>query len=1512
MEDVDFPRGKYPTFKDSLAKKVSKRAAEDELFSTRILSKDGDDDGDLIKSSKKKKGSKSKKSTSDEIETTPGLPTFTEKIIIYRLKVTNVAIGSIILGCVTEIKDFEMSIQLPGAVMVKVTLSNISEPYNKSLAAYATDPVKNPPPPKPKSMFSTGDLLPVKILDKISENLQFDNHSMSLTDITASINPNHIYSDVNTNLFIKNCLHSSISAAVVEIEDNGYLMDIGKENIHGFLGFDEAKPFLESHSIEKLQIGQVLMCNIISASPRVVKLTTQNINSRPKIDDESIFPASCLLPGLQVTCKILGISDKGLEVVIYGQHRGFVHRDHLKTIWDLPRDDYTIGSEINGIILFVNPINKVSSISLRSPSIMNSLKKTWSSMKIGQLIEEAQIVGRDGADAFIFKFPNGFKGIAPKGELSDDYVDSEEFSIMEGQLPIGSTHKCRIKSFSYLDGYAKVTLKPSLLSEELLSVDNLSIGQVIEGRVKKLNAKGLILNIGFALKAICPPFHYKDSAKPKDYQAGSKITCRIIRLDTSSLVPKIAVTCRKELIRETNIIDDIDKAQIGTFTRGVVSLIKPNGLLVEFFNHLRGWLSATRLAQEGQQYIPSNYFVGQILPVYVKSRDLTTKQIHVSLTYNEDEDDNQSDSIALGTILTNLTVKEKDDNGFVLVNSEDEKFYLPKDQLTDFPALIDKIYQVIDETDTIDEVVVFNNTPSTPVVSRRWIFIHAAKIDNPVFKPDSLIPDLIVPAVIVNFKCYGIMVECPGGLIGLVPNTQISDPPVDPFEFKIPKGQTILVHINEVKNEEDKPRRLNCSTLIAKCKSTDFTPDTVLTSYLSDYYLVSSKLNVIENTSETRTLSMVKPGDVLSYKVVEAVEKQILVACSVPDRKKPVAGIIISSNIGGKELGKIGYTGEAAVLYIDIEKKLIHLTANQDIVKSAKSAIKANSYEKMLPGQNLIGLLQLTTDKYYIISLKGHAIGALAYIPRYYHLNQLNPDKSLLKDGQKLYFCAKINQLLTNGMRLIIGSKTLKKPTAVAIKEAQAAQAKIEKKKMKRLARIKANEKKRRKSGTEDDKENGDEDHENNEDEHDSGEEENSNDDDDDEDETNIKFFVDTKGNIKKNQRSRKLSKNEDDETSSIDSDGNVNDTDKSSKEKKRKRKVSENQEATKDAKKKHFRKIQSLLSTRVKSAVTDENEVFFWDTTGDPKLANKGENDETEATITLPSIYQGEIDDKESGPLTKEEFEKLIVESPNDIDRWCRFINFYLGQAEITKAKELCERALETIDHKFEHAKLRIWFLKLKIEYKYGSPETLSELITKALCANDELKVYSHLIALYEEDGKTELAEQTFREATKKHPLNKSLWVDFGRFYLKHDRVTSFRDLVQRAINYLEKKEQLDLIIKFAQLECQSGEIEKAKTMFEAALVNFPKRTDIWSIYIDMMIKYGLKEGDEGIIKRNAIESIRLLFDRATAIKIKEKKIRFLFNKYIEFERQYGDEEKIAAINKKMSEYVEANDLII
>jgi rRNA biogenesis protein RRP5 len=87
-----------------------------------------------------------------------------------------------------------------------------------------------------------------------------------------------------------------------------------------------------------------------------------------------------------------------------------------------------------------------------------------------------------------------------------------------------------------------------------------------------------------------------------------------------------------------------------------------------------------------------------------------------------------------------------------------------------------------------------------------------------------------------------------------------------------------------------------------------------------------------------------------------------------------------------------------------------------------------------------------------------------------------------------------------------------------------------------------------------------------------------------------------------------------------------------------------------------------------------------------------------------------------------------------------------------------------------------------------------------------------------------------------------------------------------------------VQLISKFGQLEFKHGNPEQGRTMFEGIVTNYPKRMDVWAVYMDMEVKHG----------KGNLQQARHLFERCLSneqIQKKPKKMKLVFQKYMEYE---------------------------
>uniref|UniRef100_A0A8B9ISK9 Protein RRP5 homolog n=1 Tax=Amazona collaria TaxID=241587 RepID=A0A8B9ISK9_9PSIT len=262
--------------------------------------------------------------------------------------------------------------------------------------------------------------------------------------------------------------------------------------------------------------------------------------------------------------------------------------------------------------------------------------------------------------------------------------------------------------------------------------------------------------------------------------------------------------------------------------------------------------------------------------------------------------------------------------------------------------------------------------------------------------------------------------------------------------------------------------------------------------------------------------------------------------------------------------------------------------------------------------------------------------------------------------------------------------------------------------------------------------------------------------------------------------------------------------------------------------------------------------------------------------------------------PQSADDFDRLVLSSPNSSILWLQYMAFHLQATEIEKARAVAERALKTISFREEQEKLNVWVALLNLENMYGTEETLMKVFERAVQYNEPLKVFQHLCDIYANSEKYKQAEELYHTMLKRFRQEKSVWLKYASFLLKQGQTEATHRLLERALKALPTKEHVDVISRFAQLEFHFGDPEHAKALFESTLSSYPKRTDIWSIYIDIMIKHGSQK------------EVRDIFERVVHLSLAPKKMKFLFKRYLDYEKKFGTTESVLAVKRAALEYVE------
>ncbi|KAK3019414.1 hypothetical protein RJ639_004664 [Escallonia herrerae] len=232
--------------------------------------------------------------------------------------------------------------------------------------------------------------------------------------------------------------------------------------------------------------------------------------------------------------------------------------------------------------------------------------------------------------------------------------------------------------------------------------------------------------------------------------------------------------------------------------------------------------------------------------------------------------------------------------------------------------------------------------------------------------------------------------------------------------------------------------------------------------------------------------------------------------------------------------------------------------------------------------------------------------------------------------------------------------------------------------------------------------------------------------------------------------------------------------------------------------------------------------------------------------------------------PRTADEFEKLVRSSPNSSFVWIKYMAFMLSLADVEKARSIAERALRTINIREETEKLNIWVAYFNLENEYGNPpeEAVVNLFKRALQYCDPKKVHLALLGMYERTEQYKLAVELLDKMVKKFKHSRKVWLRRIQTILKHNQ-GGVQSLVSRALLSLPRKKHIKFISQTAVLEFKCGVPDRGRSMFEGMLREYPKRTDLWSIYLDQEIRIG------------DVDVIRALFERAISLSLPPKKMK-------------------------------------
>ncbi|KAF7663388.1 hypothetical protein LDENG_00211330 [Lucifuga dentata] len=961
--EKDFPRGGTAK-KSTESKVVVHRTEVDNLFQINEQTVAKKRKGEVKDDGKKLK----KQKTGKEKDNALTLNASVKCVEILHLK--NVKEGMLMLGCVKEIMDFEVTVSLPCGLPGFLSIRNISDSYTKLLSEQLdsadTEEICSLP-----HLFYPGMVFRCVVA-------KLDIAKGGSLSIQLSINPKLVNKALTSGSLKAGMV---LSGCVESVEDHGYIIDIGVNGTKAFLPKKSVKD--KHNNPEELKVGQYVTCQVeeVKNDGRVVRLSVSpSTIAQTCAESQHGWNLTNLLPGLMVKATIKKVTKHGLILDFLSSFSGHVDFLHMEPD---QASSYTEGDEVQACVLYVEPSTRLVGLTLRSYLVQPAARVNTSPPggdRIGEVVKGCKMTAMHQMSGAMLQLPDKTLAFVHRNHLKESQEPTNNNRVLA--MP---DHTCRILDFSPMDQIHFVSLRKSMIEKPFFRYHDLQAGQVVEGTVSVLLSHGMVVHVSDHIKGLVPRTHLSDiilKNPEKKYIEGMKVKCRVLSVDAEN--KKLYLTRKKAMIESTlPLFLSYSDARPGRVSHGYIVCIKNFGCIVRFYNNVKGLVPVSELSSEPVFNPEEVFYVGQVLKTKVLQCHLEKAKLLLSfkaaMEGATEEPAKALIDCEVGKIL-DAKVLKKTANGLEVAILPDEVCaILPTMHLSDHISNCPLLWEGLQEGDIISNIVCFNknkqNVSLTKKPTVKWTLEEglAAKDFSDITVGMQLI------GWIKSIMSYGVFVEFPYGLFGLAPISAMSEKFIRDTTTAFQVGQTVIA---KVTNLDEEKRRFLVTLKISELISPEEGTQTRLIKGLQERKAVTEMLATRDNSDLYQQLAALSVGQKLKLTVDTVMDSGAtfksddLVGASITATKHQVMGVNLTS----------GQKVSAVVLHVDIPSSHVHVSILSKLLGKKKSLTEGARYK---------AIVQHIDKDFAVISLDGTA--QLTMIQTASHLNEI-----ILSESEKL------------------------------------------------------------------------------------------------------------------------------------------------------------------------------------------------------------------------------------------------------------------------------------------------------------------------------------------------------------------------------------------------------------------------------------------------------------------------------------------------------------------------------
>ncbi|KAG4288264.1 hypothetical protein FPRO06_05916 [Fusarium proliferatum] len=1565
-----FPRGGASVLTPLEQKKIQLEAKADAMRDEEFNT------GNKVQKKKKRKtvlkgDKKSDKKTGEE----------EQAVRIESLSFKNLVKGSLVLAQVTRINNLDLEVALPNNLTGHISIVAISQQLTERLENETAekedeeeDEAEDDEGIDLKSIFSVGQYLRVYVASTAEESMA----GKSKRRIELSLRPNEANAGLSKDDVVPN---TTVMASIVSVEDRGFVMDTGIENLGAFLAKSEVDKNIDE---QRLQPGAVFLCQVTSkgANGKIAQLSLQQKKiGNPKSVPVDATTINTFLPGTMADVLISNTDRRGLSGKIMG---------HLDVTADIIQSGagpagvsldtaYKIGSRVKARVicnfpgarepkLGISLLPHITALEKKRPTKSTDSKKNPTQvLPISSLVEKCTVrhVEPD-IGLFVDIGIPGLSGFVHISRVKDGKV--EALYEASGPYKAGSEHKGRVIGYNEMDGLFQISFEKSVLEQQYLRLEDVPIGAVVTCNIEKVlidekGVSGLVVKVAEGITGFVPEQHFSDvklQHPEKKFRQGMKVKARVLSTNLSK--KQMRLTLKKTLVNsEAPVIKAYEEASVGMQIPGTIIKIQSSGAIIQFFGAVQGFLPISEMSEAYIKDPKEHFRTGQVVSVHVLDVEPESKRLVVSCkdpsAFGLDKQ-NALKKLQLGDIVSAKVTQKTEDQVFVELADAQLKAILPVGHLTDKSTSKNQYaLKRIAVGQTLSDLVIIekNENRRAVILSHKPSLVSAGKDKTLLTSFEDAKEGKVVAGFVRNITVTAVFVQFGGGVNALLPKARLAADIQDLPDFGMHKHQSIEAKIVNVIPDHKRivvaPADFDESAeLDKKAKASD---KPAASDDIEFGTVAKAKITSIKDTQlNVQLVDSKVQGRIDVSQIFDKWE-------DIPDPKDPLDKYNKKQTVSVRVMGVHSAKDHR---FLPFSHRSLHsvleLTAKPSELKA--KTLEPLSLENLKVGDTYVAFVNNSSPQHLWVNLSPSVRGRISAMEASDDLSQLNDLEANFPVGSALK--VRVTGVDARNKRLDLSARSSNSSETVtwsALKQNMVLPGRVTKVNERQVL-VKLSELVSGPVHLPDMVDDFD----------------------------TVNTLKQKKGDIVRvsiveldasNKRLRLSTRpsrimsstlpvkdKEISDVSQLDAGDIVRGFVKNVSDKglfvllggqvTALVKISNLSDRYLKEWKDHFQ-IDQLVKGRViavdkqtrhvelslKSSVVDEDytpPITYNDikegqvVTGKVRKVEEfgafilidnsdnvsglchrsqmAENPVKDATklykegdaVKAQSESEEQSKDNEkakkkrrnrdeiqvdrtaeldaNGPQTSSDYERLLLGQPDSSELWIAYMAFQMQVSELSKAREVAERAIKSINIREETEKLNVWVAYLNLEVAYGTKQTVEEVFKRACQYNDSQEVHERLASIYIQSEKLKDADALFETMVKKFGAKSpNVWLNYAHFlHATRNTPDRARALLPRATQQLGDRHSQTLVSRFAALEFRSpnGEPERGRTMFATLLAAYPKKGDLWSQLLDLEI--GLSDADP--------TAIRDVFDRRTRVKgLKPKMAEKWFRRWADWEEK-------------------------